>query len=304
MQALSDDVLTLLYPERQLIVVASDDEVEAARRAARKDLDSGGSSNVAAAAARWITPASASNAGGAAAIAGAALGAAAVAAGLELWKARKRAQTANLPYLVVSDSQAVNLRFPNGHPLRKVVYVGDPGVAGDYYPIATFPRVLFAGKVAEAIRLLRSLGATEISIEYLQGFEQGGAVNLSASSPTGGGVDAEAVVNRTNKARSGAKTTMQLSPTTPPHIPSDLVWFRTEPLWQEIANARLESGLRQFTIDVNYTDDFGINAKLEAKIASVGLGLGGSFTEFRETNWKLTGTFAENVQSAVQPASD
>jgi hypothetical protein len=52
-----------------------------------------------------------------------------------------------------------------------------------------------------------------------------------------------ALVNRTHNARSGAKTTMQLSPTTPPHIPSDLVWFRTKPLWQEIANARLESGL-------------------------------------------------------------
>jgi hypothetical protein len=62
-----------------------------------------------------------------------------------------------------------------------------------------------------------------------------------------------------------------------------------------VANARLESGLRAFTIDVNYTDDFGINASLKAKIASVGLELGGTFTEYRETVWKLSGTFAEKL---------
>jgi len=81
----------------------------------------------------------------------------------------------------------------------------------------------------------------------------------------------------------------------PAQIPKDLIWFRSEPLWQEVANARLESGLRSFTIDVKYSDDFGINARLKTKIASVGLELGGTFTEYRETVWKLSGTFAEQL---------
>ncbi len=277
-----DDVMTLLYPERRLIVVASDDAVEVVRRAESEDVEDKGVWDIAGFAALAVPG-----------LGGAVAATAAAVAAAQLWNARKQADRAHLPFLVVTNSQAANLRFPNGHPLEDVVYVGDPGIAGNYYPVASFHRVLFEGKVAEAIRLLRSLGATEISIEYLEGFDRGAGVDLSVSPPGGAigniGVD----VNATKKTTSRAKGSMKLSPTTPAHIPEDLIWFRSEPLWQEVADARLESGLRDFATEVNYTDDFGINADLKAKIASAGLGLGGTFTEFRETVWKLSGTFAE-----------
>jgi hypothetical protein len=275
----NDDVMTLSYPERQLVVVDSDEVVEAARQAAN-DVD-GSEGN-------WDLAA-----GALAAIPGGAATAATVVAAGQLWKAHKRAERANLPYLIVSISSAENLRFPNGHPLGNVVYVGDPGVAGNYYPVASFHRVLFEGKVAEALRLLRSLGAAEISIEYLQGFDRGGGVDLSISMPAGAAGQIAGAVNRTTKASSGAKTTMRLSPTAAAQIPNDLIWFHSEPLWREIADARLESGLQAFTLEVNYTDDFGVNASLEAKISNVGLDLGGTFTDFRETVWRLSGTFAD-----------
>lgn len=282
-----DDLLMLSYPERQLIVVDSDAAVEAVRPAASGDAVGKRASDAASSAALSAV------AGGVAAVAGGAIAGAAV----ELWKARKRADSANLPYLIVSTSQAANLRFQHGHPLRNVVYVGDPGLPGNYYPVASFHRILFEGKVAEALRLLRSLGATEISIEYVEGFDRATGVDLSGSTPGQPGVEVDAGVKSTRKANSGAKTTMQLSPTMPAQIPKDLIWFRSEPLWQEVANARLESGLRSFTLDVKYTDDFGINAGLKAKIAGVGLKLGGTFTEYRETVWKLSVTFAEQLRT-------
>lgn len=276
--------MTLLYPERRLIVVVGDDEVEVVRRATTENAASKG--------ARDFVPLVGALGAGAVMIPGIAVGAMAVQ---QLWKLRARSDSANLPYLAVTNSQAKNLKFPYGHPRRNVVYAADPGVAGNYYPIASFHRVLFVGKVAEALRLLRSLGATEISIEYLEGFDRGAGVDFSISPPESAGVEIGGGVKATNKASSGAKITMQLSPTMPMQIPKDLIWFSSEPLWQELANARLESGLRAFTIDVNYTDDFGINASLKAKIASVGLELGGTFTEYRETVWKLSATFAEQV---------
>ena len=64
-----------------------------------------------------------------------------------------------------------------------------------------------------------------------------------------------------------------------------------EPLWREVAEGRMASGLRDFQIEVLYSDDFEVDGKLEAKIAEVGLSAGGSFTEFRSTSWKLSGTF-------------
>lgn len=279
MQFAPDNAMTLPYTERQLIVVASDDAVEELKRTATEE----------ATANRQVDPSRAL----VATIAGGAIGFAATG-GAELWKTWRRTDSANLPHLVVSATQAEHLSFPNGHPRRDVVYVGDPGVASKYYPAANFHRVLFEGKVAEAIRLLRSLGATEISIEYLEGFDRGAGIDLSISPPSTG-VDISASPNQTSKTSSRAKTTMHLSPTMSAHIPTDLTWFHSEPLWQEVANARIESGLRSFTLDVNYMDDFGINPRLKAKIAGVGLELGGTFTECRETVWKFNGTFADQL---------
>lgn len=279
----TDDLMTWAYSERQLIVVERDDAVDVARRTAREASDGKWAVEIVDAAARTAI------AGG---LVGAAAGAAAAGA-VELWKARKRADNANLPFLVVTASQADRLTFPNGHPLANVVYVGDPGVAGNYYPVASFHRVLFEGKAAEALRLLRSLAATEISVEYSEGFDRGAGVDLSLALPPGAEVEVGGRATRTSKARSGAKMAMQLSPNTPARVPNDLIWFRSEPLWQEVANARIEHGLLTFNLEVNYTEDFGVNANLKSKIAGSGLELGGRFTEFQETVWKLSGRFAD-----------
>ncbi len=291
MEFAQDDVLTLSYPERQLVVVANDAAVEAVRPATHKDARKKRTLGIATSAAR-----SARRGEGAVAVAGAASAKVRAAVGaVQLWRTRRRAEGANLPYLVVTASQAANLRFPHGHPLTKVVYVGDPGLPGNYYPVANFHRILFEGKVVEALRLLRSLGATEISIEYLEGFYRAPGVDLSISTPGKRGLKIGGGAKQTKEANAGAKFTMQLSPTMAAHIPKDLIWFRSEPLWQEVANARLESGLRAFTIDVSYTDDFGVNGGLTASVADIGLKLGGTFTEFRATSWNLSGTFAEQL---------
>jgi hypothetical protein len=155
-----DDVMTLLYSQRQLIVVDNDETVKAVRGVESKVRSNATLDAAAAAAQRALLMTLP--------------GGVIVQAGLELLKDRTRSdptsptpprEAPSLPFLVVTTSQAVNLRFPHGHPLKNVVYVADPGVAGNYYPVASFHRILFEGKVAEALRLLRSLGATEISIE-------------------------------------------------------------------------------------------------------------------------------------------
>jgi hypothetical protein len=188
---------------------------------------------------------------------------------------------------------ASNLKFPVGHPLQDVLYVGDPGVASSYYPAASFHHYLFDSKVAEAIRLLGGLGATEISIEHVQGFDTGAGVDFSISPPGGAGGEIGGGVELANKANSKAKFTMVLAPTKPAQIPDNLVWFSHEPLWQALANLRLEQDLREFLMDVKYSDDFGVNASLKAKVERSGLELGGKFTECRKTVWNLRATFAE-----------
>lgn len=209
------------------------------------------------------------------------------------WKERKIDDIVDSHLLPVTSEQAQLLTFPSGHPLRSVVYVANPGVPGSYHPVSSFHRAMFDGKYAEMIRLLRSLGALTIEIEYVEGFDSAAGLDLAVSAAGTRGVDIGGKRSSTSKQGSGAKVTMQLNPSREPHIPPDLVWFGTEPLWQEIARSRLESGLRSFNVDLRYSDDFGVDRRLTSKVENFGLELGGNFSEFRETVWRLSGTFAE-----------
>lgn len=43
-----------------------------------------------------------------------------------------------------------------------------------------------------------------------------------------------------------------------PQLPEGLVWAVQEPLWMEIADARLARGLTSFTLEIRDMDDFGV----------------------------------------------
>lgn len=287
MRPANDDLLALPYADRQLIVVESDEAVLMVRnsptdRSVKTDdlLKS------------WSTGISPA----------AFVADVAVHAAIQLWKTRKRAESANLAIRLVSSSQAADLEFSAGHPLRNIVYAGDPVVPGRYFPVNDFHRTLSDSKLAEAQRLLRCLGATEFSIEWREGSDRTGGGELSVGGAAGTG---KAALSRARKSKENRKVVMQLAPTAPAHIPDGLTWFASEPLWQEVAYSRLESGLQSFSIEVEYTNDFGINANLEAKIAKAGLEIGGTFSEFRSVSWVITGSFAKSLPlTAVQSSSE
>lgn len=48
-------------------------------------------------------------------------------------------------------------------------------------------------------------------------------------------------------------------------------------------------GMREFSLVVNYQDDFGVNAGLKLKAEKAGLDLGGSFGSHLVTTWKISG---------------
>ena len=73
--------------------------------------------------------------------------------------------------LVLKSSEAAALRFPVGHPRNKVVYVGHPIDPVTYIPMAHFHTFLFEHKVAEALRLMRSLGADSVDVVRVEGWD-------------------------------------------------------------------------------------------------------------------------------------
>jgi hypothetical protein len=170
------------------------------------------------------------------------------------------------------------------------VYVGHPIDPPVYLPVSDFHRFLFEHKVAEAQRLIRSLGAVTIEVVRIEGWDQSAGISLGVMAPGTPGVGAQADLERaTGRA---VLATMRLKPNLAPHVPDDLIWLPHEPLWQEVVQARLEAGLDSFVIDVRSTDDYGVNASLKATIANAGVDVGGKFVEHRDTIWRLQGTFS------------
>jgi hypothetical protein len=197
------------------------------------------------------------------------------------------------PVLVVSREHAAGLTLPPGHPRDKVVYAAHPLDAHIYIPTFDFHRFLFEHKVSEAMRLLRSLGANTISVDRIEGWDRSVGVSVGAPVPSTPGATARANAKRKKTTSSSVMSRMKLSPTGPPVMPSDLVWTYHEPLWQEVASARMESGLTEFSLDVKSTDDFGVNAEVKVAIEKVGLNLGGDYKNHESTFWRLEGKFAK-----------
>ena len=193
--------------------------------------------------------------------------------------------------LVVTDAEAAQLKFPIGHPRYKVIYVGHPVNPAEYLPFSDFHRALFEHKVAEALRLVRALGATSVAVEHVQGWGQGLGISLGVALPTALETEVSTSAGTQRGQSAYVMSRMTLLPTGPATVPSDLMWLPQEPLWQEVVRARMESGLSSFALDVRSTDDYGINGSLKALVSKAGLELGGSFTEHQNTVWRLRGDF-------------
>lgn len=264
----SDDLIALPYDERRIVVVT--DKVPMAPAKTR----------------RWRTLEAASSL---------VPGGLVISAGLGLFQIVADFREDGEDVLPIELSTAQGLRFPPGHPRRNVVYVGHPVDAGSYIPAADFHRFLFEHKVAEALRLVRSLGAETVKVVYIEGWDSSAAAKLGLSLPQAvAGADVEVGLDA---GRQGASTyevltKMRLAPSGEPAIPADLVWTPHEPLWSELAHARIESGLTEIVIDIRSTDDFGVNAGLKVLIQKTGLDAGGEFVEHKKTTWRLEATFS------------
>lgn len=191
--------------------------------------------------------------------------------------------------LIVTPEQARALNLPLGHPQKKLVYVAHPAEPLTYIPFAQFHAFLFEHKVAEAIRLVRSLGATTISTSRVAGWKQVADLHADVPIPKTN-LGANAKKQRSEEA--SIETTMTLNPTKDPFLPDDLAWYPHEPLWKELAEARLESGLSSFDLEVRSSEDYGVSTGLKVMIEKSGLDVGGEFIKHETTVWRLKGTFA------------
>ncbi|HEV6966166.1 hypothetical protein [Roseateles sp.] len=191
----------------------------------------------------------------------------------------------------LSRDQVRDFTFPPGHPILDQVYVEHPVLAGTYYPLAPFHRIVFEHKFSEALSLLIHLGAKELRVVFQQGWGRDFAANLNIPLPSGGAM--EVSMNGKSATMSMLLFEASLNPTAPAHLPAQLFWFPHEPTWRALAEARLKSNLQRISLAVNYDDDFGVSASLKGHAQAIGLAIGGNFHEHQATSWKIEGSFAQ-----------
>ena len=202
----------------------------------------------------------------------------------------------------VTNYQAASLVLPIGHPRTGVVYVCDPADTSRYWPAAEFHRRVFEHKFAEAARLLMALGARSMQVRSERGWTGEMAAGMLA--PVSRVMKRSAQVNAKFDRRSEMLLEAVLEPTKPPEIPHGLIWYPHEPSWRMVAEGRMHRGLTAFALNVESTDDYGINADFEVKVMrSRLLQVGGDFTAHKATKWVIEGQFARAGADATSRAS-
>jgi hypothetical protein len=171
------------------------------------------------------------------------------------------------------------------------VYTGHPLKGQIYVPVASFHRVLFQEKLDELLTLLYSLGALEITINYLRGYTDSFSGNGGVSLPLQVPVQVAPSFSKGSGSRSQGALRANFKPEHRPHIPEAAVWYEHEPTWMRVAQARLTAGLKDIDVELRYDDDFGVNAELAVKLTDVGFKLGGEFNKHEETIWEFHASF-------------
>lgn len=200
---------------------------------------------------------------------------------------KKLRASEGLPVLSGAEARR-QLRFPPGHPIAGQVYAGHPLVPERYVPLASFHQVMFLEKVNEFVDLFAALRATRVRVLYREGYRRttGGNVSVSAG---------ESVGVKGNVAQEQASEVMlveEYRPSGEPEIPSNLVWFGHETAWQGYAERRIKYRTAKLQAKISYSESFGIDASLKAKVEGIGLDVGGHFTDFQSTTWDVEAEFA------------
>jgi hypothetical protein len=204
--------------------------------------------------------------------------------------ALKKLKEQGIGVLPMSHADSKMFDFPVGHPVPAVLYVADPTNEKGYLPAGDFHRVVAQRKCAEAIRLLTSLGATSLSVHNIDSSSSKTEVGLGASDASS---EAEARLGFRHAAASTHAVTFEarLGGHEPKPLPESLRWYADEPLWQAIALARRNNGMGRFTLEVEHSSDYGIDAGFFARIEEVDLKLGGSRDTATARRWRIEGDF-------------
>jgi pSer/pThr/pTyr-binding forkhead associated (FHA) protein len=176
-----------------------------------------------------------------------------------------------------------SIRFPPGHPIDGHAYALHPMDDKRYLGVERFHRELFEEKFHELLNLLVALKASRVRVTCITGYGMESATRVGAEAE-----DASVAAGRAMHASrdAGASTERLYEPSGEPTTPSNLLWFNSEPTWQQLAEDRLRHRMRHASGTLQYAESFWVNKELSAWLGGVGLSYSSNFGELEQTTWE------------------
>lgn len=211
-------------------------------------------------------------------------------AAIKTIRAYKKSNEMGIDASVLPFSITQHLELPPNHPQKNTLYAKHPVSDKLYIPIIDFHRYTFNHKFAELIRLLSHLGATHIQVNHIRGYGKEFLTDVNVHAPSAE-VGVEGKFSRQNSEKKHLIYTSNLEGNCNPELPDNMAWYKFEPSWNVVAENRLKFGLKDFVINLDYTDDYGVNATLKTKAQKAGFEVTGEFETHEKTSWVFNGTF-------------
>ncbi len=173
-----------------------------------------------------------------------------------------------------------NFNFPPQHPQEDIIYSSTDFEPNYYIPLSTFHQYSFNLKQSSFVEMCAHLGAKEIILvdETIDNKKTKLKIDLEINSSNTFENEFKTGEFNSEKIRflfpkpSEKKTT---------HYKSK--WIESEPTWKTLQKLRLENNVSEYTAELNYTDEMGINLELATKFLNKGLNIGGSFEKIKKT---------------------
>jgi hypothetical protein len=175
------------------------------------------------------------------------------------------------------EPRLAELSSADGRFLTNVVYSAHPGDQNFFVRLADYHSFLLNEKRGEFLRLAGALGAKSIRLAETDAREQKATATFAAGDGSAKFESKLKMRDRTDSMFTLASEFDRPGTRVRPHVPDRLRWIQLEPLWSAMAQVRLANWQLKHRVVFDYSNDFSVDAKLAARVGTLGLSCGGSF---------------------------
>ena len=181
----------------------------------------------------------------------------------------------SINYIFTPDCIPSDIKFPLGQPNVNSLYIANPVKPDEYVPYDNYELALFMDKIRELKRLLRYLGATEITFTSLRGtkIEEAKKMGSSVSAEAGllghkvsVGYSSEDGNNRMSSQGIKVDYIERLNSNEYPSLPDRLYWYNRDSEWQDIVEARLHHNQLHFEQSISTNQFSSLNKQSQENI--------------------------------------